>query len=217
MARIPDGINGPFIGRIGNRVYYMLNGQNVSREIGVCGPHNDNQKAISTKMKLIAPFVATVSEFVKAGFKNTRKSKANQTAISYAHSVNMKNAVVGKYPNQMIDYSKTIFSEGEIAPPENPAVTQKGNNLEIRWEADLAGMNADEHDQIMVMVYLPDEVKRITVMTGAKRTEELQLVPVPTLGQETEMFIHVAFVNADRTDVSDSTFVKQLIWKPMTI
>lgn len=213
MAILPDGINGPFIGRSGNRVFYILNGVNTSREIGKCGPQNDNQKATVTKLSLIAPFMSTVQNFVEAGFRNTKKS-ARQTAYSYAQSVNMKNAVTGSFPNQKIDYKLARFSEGSIAVPNTPAAKQNGSMLELSWKADLEGNNADESDQIMIMVYFTDERKSISVTSGAKRTEEFQSLQIPAFAKETKMIIHLSFVNQDRTDVSDNVFVTELTWTP---
>lgn len=213
MAKLPNGINGPFIGRMGNMVCYMLNGENICREIGECGPHNDNQKGNSTKMSLISPFVATVQNFVEAGFRTTKKPKST-SAYAYALSVNMKAAVTGVYPKQKIDYAKAKFSEGNIAAPKTPTAVQNENILEIRWKADMEGLNADKNDQIMAIAYFPEELRCITLTSGAKRTEEFQSLEIPAFAKKTKMFIHVAFINDDRTDVSNNVFVKKLIWTP---
>lgn len=215
MAKLPNGINGPFIGRIGNLVFYILNGENICREIGECGPHNNNQKGNSAKMSLISPFIATVQSFIEIGFRATKKTKA-QSSYAYALSVNMKAAVTGTYPKQKIAFAKAKFSEGEIAVPKTPTAVQNENILELRWKADLEGLNADQHDQIMAMVYFPGEVRCISLTSGAKRTEEFQSLQIPAFTKKTEMFIHMAFINEDRTDVSNSVFVKKLIWNPTT-
>jgi len=211
MAKLPKGINGPIIGKIGNKVAYMLNDDNIIRTIGDPGPKNDLQKGVNNIMGLISPLLVNVQNYVELGFKNTKKEK-KMSSYSYALKVNLKNGVKGIYPKQKIDYKNLSFSEGDIAVPKKPKVTLNGDTLEFTWNADLENIAADSSDQVMLVAYFPQEKKAITLISGERRTTEFQQLKLTSFTKKMKIETYMSFVNVDRSDVSNSVHVGCIIW-----
>lgn len=212
MAELPNGINGPFIGRIGNMVGYMRYGKNVIRMIGDAGPHKGGQLVNEMKMKLISPIAKLIEGYLNLGFGNVPR-KDGVSPRSYAISLNKQEAVKGKYPNLTTDFEKLVISDGPIAEPLNAEVKLIGNVLEFTWEADLEAEGADEQDQVMILVYFPKRKKAIQLLSGAKRTDESQRVKLPGAGKNDVLETYMSFIADDRKSASPSVYVSQLTWR----
>lgn len=211
MAKLPKGINGPIIGRIGNNVAYMLNDENIIRGIGDPGPKNDLQKGVNKTMALISPLLVNVQNYIELGFKNTKKDK-KMASYSYALRVNLKTGVKGLYPKQKIDYKNLRFSEGDVAIPKKPKVKLNGDSLEFTWDADLQNIAADHTDQVMLIAYLPQGKKAITLLSGERRTAEFQQLKLTSFTKKMRIETYMSFINDDRTDVSNSVYVGHVMW-----
>jgi hypothetical protein len=212
MAELPNGINGPFIGRIGNMVGYMRCGKNVIRLIGDAGPHKGGQLNNEMKMKLISPIAKLIEGYLNFGFGNVPR-KDGVSPRSYAISLNKQVAVKGTYPNLKTDFEKLVISDGPIPEPLNPAVKLKNNVLEFTWEADLEAEGVDEQDQIMILVYFPKRKKAIQLLSGARRTEEFQQIKLPGTGKNDVIETYMSFIADDRKSASPSVYVSQLTWR----
>jgi len=67
---------------------------------------------------LISPFLTTLKEYIRIGFKHTPKPQ-DWDFYSVATSVNKPGAIKGKYPKLKINYKKIILSMGAVAAPKN--------------------------------------------------------------------------------------------------
>ena len=72
MAKF-EGFFDKINGKIGNIVFYQLNGKTVGRSIGKVEKFSDKQLEVQMRTKLITPFFSPLLEFIKLGFKNTPK------------------------------------------------------------------------------------------------------------------------------------------------
>lgn len=211
MAKVPYGINGPFIGRIGNTIGYMLNGINVIRTIGSFhGQYTPKQLANHQRMSLISNLSTTIQEFLKFGFQSVA-APMKQGHTNYSISVNKEKAVKGVYPAQETDFTKLIVAQGTVAPPKNPEVKVAGNQLEYSWEADLQADVAEKSDQVMLLAYFPESRKAIVMASGARRTAEKEILEIPESDQDRMVETYIAFVSDDRTNASNSVYLGQLV------
>ena len=211
MAKVPYGINGPFIGRVGNTVGYILNGINVIRAIGAFhGEYTPKQLANHQRMGLISSLSTIIQEFLKFGFSSVA-APTKQGHTNHSISINKEKAVKGVYPNQETDFSKLIVAQGTVAVPKNPVVKVTNSSLEYSWEADLQAEGAENSDQIMLLAYFPESEKAVILGSGSRRTVEKEILEIPGSDKDRQVETYIAFVSDDRTNASNSVYLGQLI------
>lgn len=207
-----DGAFGDFTGRIGNMVFYRLNGKIVGRSIGKVEHFSEKQEEVQMRTSLITPFLTPLLEFIRIGFRHTPKPQS-WDFYSVATSVNKPGAIMGKYPKLKINYKKVILSMGAVPPPKNAKVTLNDKVLEFTWDADLETKNADSMDQVMLVAYFPETLKSVFVTSGARRTAGTDKLNLPSFNEKTVIETYMSFITDDRTDVSNSVYMGRLIWK----
>lgn len=213
MAKVPYGITGPFIGRVGNTIGYMLNGINVIRSIGdVRGEKTPRQLANQQRMSLISGLSTAIQEFLKFGFQSVA-APGKQGPTNHSISINKEVAVKGAYPNQETDFTKLIVAQGSIPCPKDPVVKVTKNVLEYQWKADLKAEGADKSDQVMLLAYFPESKKTIIMPSGARRTAEREILEIPAFDQDTVVETYIAYVTDDRMNSSNSVYLGQVIIK----
>ncbi|SEB05924.1 DUF6266 family protein [Pedobacter hartonius] len=211
MATLRPGSLGTLIGRVGNMVFYELNGKIVGRTIGVVDSYSDAQLGNQMGFGLTTLLLNPVNQFIRAGFKTTPK-EPGWNFHSLAFSLNKKNALTGKYPNVEIDFTKVIFSMGGLPLPKNPQVKLAGNCLEFSWEADPETKGNDERDQVMLVAYFPETLQAMTVQSGSPRTSEKHTILLPSFKGKKVIETYIAFISEDRERVSNSVYLGQIIW-----
>ncbi|SEA61335.1 DUF6266 family protein [Pedobacter hartonius] len=211
MAKL-DGAFGDFHGKMGNMVFYKLNGKTVGRTIGKVENFTEKQEEVLKRTELISPFLNPLIDFIRIGFKNTPKPWG-WDFYSVATSMNKPGAIKGKYPDLKIDYEKVILSKGAIAPPKNPKVKLTGNSVEFSWDPDTDANGAETRDQVMLVAYFPETLKAVFLSSGARRTEGVDQLKLPSFNEDTIIETYMSFIADDRTDVSNSVYAGQLTWK----
>lgn len=202
--------NGPFgehRGKIGNLVYYMLNGQQVARKNGrKLKPLSELQLRHLAKMKLINTFLKTLKEFVSVGF-SIEKLGTVKNAFNLAVESNFQELVTGVYPDLEIDYPKLVLSRGKLKPAQNPAVMEVAEGFRFSWDTSPQMPFAESTDQVMMLAYFPLKGKAVYTLFGAERlagTDVLQLSD-SLKGEYAELY--VAFISAGRKQLADSTYL----------
>lgn len=209
MAKF-DGSFENINGKIGNMVFYKLNGKIVGRSIGKVGKFSTKQMEVQMRTKLITPFLSPILEFIKLGFKNTPKPD-HWNYYSQATFVNKPGAIKGIYPNLEIDYAKVILSMGPIPIPEKASVKFENNNLLFNWDPALDTIGAESRDQVMLLAYFPEKLKAVFLLSGARRSAASELLKLPSFREKTKIETFMAFTNEDRSSTSDSVYTGQLI------
>ncbi|CAM4170481.1 hypothetical protein SAMN06265348_105369 [Pedobacter westerhofensis] len=207
-----DGAFGDFTGRIGNMVFYKLNGKIVGRTIGIVETYSEKQEEVRMRTQLISPFLTPLKDFIRVGFRNTPKPQ-DWDFYSVATSVNKPGAIKGIYPNLEINYKKVILSLGSVPSPKNPKVILNDNILEFSWEPDLDAGGADLLDQVMLVAYFPQTLKAVFITSGARRTAGTEKLKLPSFNEKTVIETYISFITDDRTDVSNSVYTGRLTWK----
>lgn len=198
-------------GKTGRQVSYELNGQMVSRTIGIVANRTEKQRENEAKMKLITSFLDPFKSILKIGLEHSPRKRTENT-YNLAFNIHRKTAITGTYPNLTIDLSKVRFSLGILPQPLQASVIQQNGGLKLSWQANLQQEHAEETDQTMLVAYFPESGKTIDVINGAVRMDETQLIKLPTVEHHTIVEIFMAFIAADRKNVSDTLYLGQLIW-----
>ncbi|WP_285008772.1 DUF6266 family protein [Pedobacter faecalis] len=210
MATAPNGPLGHHQGKVGNIVYYMLNGQPVARNIGrSTKPPTEDQKQHRRKLKVVNTFLKTFKDFINIGFQGlTRGTKQN--AFNLASKANFHHILKGEYPDYQIDYSRLMLSQGPLKPAANASVKVEGDGLLFNWETDPMMLYAESTEQAMLLAYFPEEEQQINTPFGALRQSGTAVLPLPENLREAYMEVYISFISADRSQVADSVYLGSL-------
>lgn len=211
MAKLKPGALGTIIGRVGNMVFYELNGEIVGRTIGVVDKFSDAQLGNQMEFGLATLLLNPVNKFIRAGFKTTPR-KSGHTFHSVAFSLNKKGAMTGQYPDIQIDYSKVIFSMGSLPLPIDAEVKLADGRLQFSWNPDLENEENDPSDQVMLVAYFPNTFQALTVQNGSPRTAGRHDILLPSHKNSMVIETYMAFISEDRERVSTSIYLGQIIW-----
>lgn len=212
MGKLKKGPMGKNVGKVGGVVTYLLNGEWVTRSIGVVEEWSDAQYEIQMRTALITGLLKPLKKVVRTGMMYCPKPKSNWTAYTMATSSNNPSAIKGEYPDLEIDFEKVKLAIGDIPVPLKPAVQLKDNRIIFTWEADLDTEGTDEDDRVMCVAYFPETFQAFNVLDGAKRGEEQQVIKLPSFTEEMRIETYMCFVSDDRRRVSNSVYLGMLHW-----
>lgn len=206
MAVASNGPNGPHRGRIGNIVYYMLNGKNVSRNIGkYVDPNTEKQKTVRSKTKICSNLFKKINDFIYYGFSVEAKDN-DKNAFNLAVAYNKSNMFIGDFPDFKIAYDLLIVSKGNLLPAQNPQVTQTETGLSFTWDTDPKMAYAMSKDQVMLLAYFPDLDKSYFTIYGPERQAGVATLQIPGSIRGKYMETYISFAAGDRTQMADSTY-----------
>ena len=156
-------------------------------------------------MKVVNQFCKPMIPFIKFGFAQqivgTDLSQSN-VAVSYTKL----NALKGEYPDISIDYEKVKLSAGPLIEAGQVTVAREVDGIRFKWYTGPEIKWPDNTDQVMMMAYLPEENRAVYQLFGAARSAGQDLLPVSTQWLQGHIETYIAFISADRTQVSDSVY-----------
>ncbi|MCI4641592.1 MAG: DUF6266 family protein [Flavobacteriaceae bacterium] len=207
MGKIAQGILGGLLGKVGNIIGGSWKGIDYIRikPSSVANPRTVGQVNQRTKFTATLEFLQAVKPFIKLGYKGLAVKK---TEFNAAMSYVLNNAITGTEPNFVIDYPNALVSRGGLYGALKPTtdLTTAGE-VTFGWDDNSAEGNANATDKAMLLVYNPSKRESISLLDGADRTVGSQIVPIPTTyaGDTVELFM--AFITADGSQVSNSTYL----------
>lgn len=210
MGKAKYGINGPITGRVGNLVFYELNGENVVREKGVrTAKLSVAQTANCDNMLVLMRFFKTTKAFLRVGFANEAKG-TNRNFHNIATAYNKMNALVQQDGKPAIDYSKVLLSRGTALEPENARVETIELGLKFSWDFDGVANWSSRNDQVMLMAYFPEVDEAIYVTSGARREAQADTLKIHASYGNKRMETYISFVSDDRENVSSSVYLGRI-------
>lgn len=202
---------GPFyrmVGKVGNNVGRVVNGQNVLSMAPAKGNRTPSaaQLIVQQKLSLLTEWLSEVSDFIRVGFED---HSSGRSAWNAAVSYNILNAVTGSSPNFTIDYPKVLFSDGKLAKAKNMVLsTTEDARLDFAWSAAVPSMKAGAGtDKLVLVVYNPSK-QEWEVSVGAAIRSALSydlMLPVDWSGDNVQVW--TSFVSADNKMTSTTKFV----------
>jgi hypothetical protein len=207
MARIPNGINGEFIGTAGNVNGYMRNGVNFvrSKRRKSSAPMTPKRLAQQQKIKVCNDFTRP---FCGSGFFNKTFPAYGHsgTGFNRATSAIMNLAIIGNYPDTALDYPQVLVSKGPLPPAKNPAsVADSEGNLFFGWEDNSENGTAKADDKVVLVAYFPGDKTAIFSIGTATRKDCQAMLPILHMqSQEAETW--VGFLSNDEKDAADSVY-----------
>lgn len=210
MAKAPQGLLGPFIGKIGNVVCYILNGECVvrSRPRKRRGKKTLKEKKNTTGFGGVQAWMKPLTEFVRVGFKGYgTKTGGYKGAVSHA----LLYAVEGEYPNQYINPEKIMVSGGELDFPATCNMFLDADlKLGFSWDAGI-GTDANAYDQAMLLAYCIENNSVVSKVTGAFRMEGADFLQLFPDSEQQEYHVYLGFVAQDRSCQANSRYLGKVV------
>ncbi|MBB2151607.1 DUF6266 family protein [Pedobacter gandavensis] len=206
MAIALNGPQGHFSGKIGNLVFYMLNGIPVVRRIGRVGKPSRAQLANHSSMSVTNKLLASMKGFIKLGYGLQAKGTP-QNAHNLATSYHKKHALTGEYPNIKVDYSKVILSKGLVPVADDLKIVKTSTGLEISWNPTYEAKETRYDDIVMVMLCYPESDKGTEYLNIARREEGKCFIGLSEHHLQQQIEPYISFRSADGEKVSDSTYL----------
>ncbi|WP_316839314.1 DUF6266 family protein [Pedobacter gandavensis] len=209
MAKCTIGPYGHPSGKIGNVVFYMLNGQPVCRLIGRAGKPSLKQLANRQGMSVTMDLVTALADFINVSFKLEAEGTV-RNAYNLATSYNKKQALTGEYPNIKVDYSKVVLSYGSLEMAADMKVSKGEDGINLSWDTNVL-RNGDNDDILMLAVRHPTSTRASTFLNAARRSDGSCFIPIHEERMiDEQMEVYVCFKSANEKLISDSFYVGNL-------
>lgn len=206
MAISNGGIFGQYSGKIGNLVYYQVQGKTVVRTIGVNNvPPSEAQLACRQAFKVAGKLVKPALTFINAGFREMALG-TDKSPYNFALKYNKANALQGVYPDIKADYTKVMMAQGSLLPAQNPIVGVVPDGLQFSWDTYPNMLYPMVKDQTMLLAYFPDVGEVVFKLYGAFRAEGTDVLHIPVPKQGAYMETYISFVSEDRKQTANSIY-----------
>ncbi|WP_282038288.1 DUF6266 family protein [Saccharicrinis aurantiacus] len=204
MARYKTSREGAS-GKLGNVVTYQMYGKSYVRSLP--GSYKDakseKQLAQRQKMQLVNGFLSPFKEILRLTFK---EEALGRSAYMAAKSYNMRNAIVGEYPEQKIDYTLALVSKGIVPLPAEASITRTADGLLFKWSDEVTGNGSDT---LLLIANQRGQYATISKMTGIERKEKSYLWKESTLNNS-NTDIWIVFRDYKERGFSDSLWLGQI-------
>lgn len=209
MGKIDGGLMGFVRGRIGNSVYYVRNGKQMVRKIGINEkPATPKQLTGRQRFKVLFAFFRHMKPFINKGFG---EMAAGTTMHPYNLAVkyNMQEATIGEYPDVTIAYERIVLSKGPLPAPLDLKLQQDEQGVEISW--DTSAMEYQRRfDAVMLLLYFPKTAEVLCLLHAAQRQSGEVYVPLNAEALSGEIHGYVAFVAEGKKGMNNSVYINNL-------
>ena len=204
MAKIPLGINGPIVGKVGAVV-----GSSWKGEPHIKGKYKDRtehvtQKELGNRDKFGQGqrWLQPITEFLRTGFRGyTKRVEGFSAAKSYLS----KNAWEGTGADMRINPALMKVSVGKLPLSNDLAVEKTSEGLRFSWSTE-AVPGGSRYDQVMMLAYNIEKGIAMYITTGQLRSTGSDTLPMG-IPQAGTYHIYMAFNGFDRTTQSDSVYM----------
>ena len=209
MGKLINGINGPFLGKVGTSIGSSWKGIPYIK-----GPYkkrtgkaSKEEKGNRNKFAMAQRWLQPALSFVRQGFKNYSPTVDGFLA---AKSWLLLHSFEGTQPDISINPALVKLSHGSLPLPANIRVEKiNGSQLQFSWDP---AKIEDSHpkDQVMLLAYDIDHRHADIVIPGQFRetgTDCMKLRPT----QMITYHIYLAFVAPDRSRQSDSVYLGTVV------
>ena len=152
MARYFEGINGPFMGKVGKVIGTTYKGKPIMKGLGdlrVDHP-TDAQLLSRARLSMMTIFLTRISTVLQIGFP----AKGREiTSVNKAMKINMKTALNFSAPAAEINYPELQIAKGTLPGSYKPGI-QAAGNFQVRFFWDHFPMS-NPNDLITILCYCP--------------------------------------------------------------
>jgi hypothetical protein len=205
MAKLSQGINGPFFGKAGAVVGYLWKGIPVmrGRPKARTKPFTPKELIQQAKFRLMNRFLTPVNGLLNMTFAHLA---VQMSPFNKAFSYNIKNAITGSGPDLAIDYSMALISRGDLPNAESVAVLSPSPAfLQFTWNDNTGKGKATDKDKAFVAVYQEENGRweyKMDIATRSQGKCEMEL----TNFSNKPVHCFIGFISVDGKDASNSLY-----------
>ena len=210
MARIINGINGGFTGKVGTVTGYIRNGGNFMRSRQRRKDNVKSEKRLVQQQK-----IKVCNEFTKpfsgSGFFNTSfpANGATSTGYNRATSAIMNRAIV-KEPEVSLQYPLVLISMGMLpGAVYASALVNDDGNIVFTWVDNTGTGSAKKEDKVLMVVYFPESKTAMYEISDSTRKDCTAILQMKSMKGIAETWM--GFVSADETNAADSVYTGSII------
>ena len=211
MARAKNG--GKFTtGKINDKVGYLLNGQWVERGIGKWkNPPTDKQKPNLEITGIINNLLKPVMPYIRIGFREfVRNTTWHQH--NAACSINRSNAINTESPNLEVDFTKAVFSQGDMPIVDEVNVNVVEEGIEFSWNPDYIVEGMQLSDQAMLLAYCPEKEYAFYQLYGERRIAGKDVLKMQRYSTQVTIHTYLTFISADGKSITTSIYTGEYLW-----
>ncbi len=205
MGKLLQGINGPFSGKVGPVVGYVLNNKPVVRILARRSKKPLTPKQIHQRKKfaLMNDFLGQLQSLLNITYAGVA---INMTGSNKAFSYNVMNAIRGFYPDISIDYKMVLLGRGDLPNVESTKTipTEEGK-LEFRWTDNSGTGKAKSTDKAFAAVYNEELNDWEYELNLATRGEGICVLDASMLKGK-PVHGYLGFITEDGRDVTDTIY-----------
>ena len=196
-------------GKVGNTVFYELNGQFIARSTPYRHkPYTQGELANQNKYTIVNKFLKQIKDVYSIGFEFVAKGTTSN-AYNKAVSRNLT-AVSGERGAQYFDYAKAAISEGKLPMAKDTAVSLRPEGIQFTWNPESDEKTMLQDDQVVILLYFPGIWdKTIFLKAGAERAEGMELLVVEK-SRYPKAHVYIAFISNNRKSISNSQYLGEL-------
>ncbi|HWW40457.1 DUF6266 family protein [Pedobacter sp.] len=210
MGRYKNGINGNVSGKIGSvigsswkGVPYLKGLHNLSSV-----PPTEAQLNQRLKLSIVSSWLRPLLSWINIGYQHSVEEK---TAMNAAVSYHMKEALVGEGPDFSIDFSKAIFSRGELLISWVKNVFLLLNaSVHVVWSNGPLSAFCGASDLANFIVYNSTKGKFLGFKDAAFRSSKEALLRLPVGFVDDVLYGWMHFVSEDGGRVSTSVYLGKI-------
>lgn len=174
-----------------------------SMPASVHNPRTEAQVSQRNKFSLVGKMLKTIVPIIRVGFAGSVGT--GKSAFSVAMSYNVKNAVIGLYPDFEIDFDAVKISSGELYGAGNAEATSAAGSITFDWDTDLLN-NAAATDKVILLAFNAVSGEASYDMNAATRADGSGSLAVPPTWDGELVDTYLALTSADGKLVSNSVY-----------
>lgn len=175
------GANAPVSGGLGNLIFYVSGGRQLSRMKGRTGRNAKTAavKSNRTGFGKTQLWLNPLKPVLDLGFRN---DIPHTGAMAYAFSFLSRNARTGKGAEAVIHPDKMRISVGDLPMPESASAELDGQELVLTWDTSLRGSGTSAFDQVLLAAYEVEQEFALCLNQGLFRKDGGARVPISKPG-----------------------------------
>lgn len=159
--KVKDLQQGLISGKIGNLVYYVMNGKQYVRQAAIPGKKRKSElagihpkhKQIMARFSIVQSYYAFFKRYISEMIWKTAGQVEHARAANLFHRIN-SHCFSGE--GKLVDFATFRFSYGELQLPRNITIEKDGEIFKVSWEDEREGTLAAADDRLCVGVIYED-------------------------------------------------------------
>lgn len=206
MGKQIGGINGPFLGKVGNIVGYQWKGRWVMRSVAKEFHDAKTELQMEQRSRLGAAmsFAARLRDILLIGFKQVA-NEARMTEYNYFYKTN-NDCLAWDGEHLTVDYEHLRLSEGPVAPVRFGAVEVVGEmTLAIDFEKNPEHRVSGSNDRVYVAAICASRGEAVLSLPVYRRMKRIT-VPLPLAWEGLDVCLY-GFVQDNAGRTSESMYI----------